>query len=678
MLILVGCVASKTEPGDLHPVQPVPPDTAGRTPGATPAPAAPSGNVGTRSAYRQIGSGEFIGRTGRLLPEITIQQVDDGTYSVNLMEVPVAQATKAILGDTLGASYSLAPDAQGTITLLTTSPLNRNDLLETFNTVLELNGLSLKLENNVYVVEAIPATVGVSRFRLSARTRPADRAVYVLPLKFISATEMIRILQPIVSPSVTMSSNRQRNILFAGGSGADIDAILDAVSTFDIDVLRDKSVSLYTLRNADPSEIASELEQVFDAYEGGALEGVVRFVPNDTLSSILIISSQPDYVARAEAWIERFESAAGQEIRRAVIYHLENRTAVDLLPVLAELLSFGPSVVTDATATGATSGAAEAEASGGQRTGAPPRVVADDVSNAIIAFGTGAEQQQIGQLITRLDQVAHQVLLEATIAEVTLNDDLDFGVRWFFETGNFNFNFTGIQSGSVQPAALIPSFNAIFATSDIRAAINALDSVTDVNIVSTPSVLVLDNREALLSVGDKVPIATQSVVSTSDPDAPIVNSITQEDTGVILKVRPRVSSSGRVILEIDQEVSDVISTVTSGIDSPTIQQRIITTTVAVDDGQSVALGGLIRDRRERSRTKVPLLGDIPVAGTLFRSTSNKDDRTELLVIITPRLIHDASQARRVTDEFRRRLSGPSRLIQAGQRTTPRTLQYIVE
>ena len=213
------------------------------------------------------------------------------------------------------------------------------------------------------------------------------------------------------------------------------------------------------------------------------------------------------------------------------------------------------------------------------------------------------------------------------------------------------------DTGAIVPTAVIPGFNAIFSNSSgVRVALNALSSVTDVNVVSSPSLLVLDNREALLNVGDKVPIATQSAVTVDDPGAPIVNSITQQDTGVILGIRPRVSSTGRIILEIQQEVSDVIETLTSGIDSPTIQQRIINTTVAVDDGQTIVLGGLIRSRESKIRAKVPILGDIPLLGALFRNTTDIDERTELVIFITPRVIRDPMAARQITEEFRDQLS----------------------
>jgi general secretion pathway protein D len=176
-------------------------------------------------------------------------------------------------------------------------------------------------------------------------------------------------------------------------------------------------------------------------------------------------------------------------------------------------------------------------------------------------------------------------------------------------------------------------------------------------VLSSPSLMVLDNRTATLQVGDQVPVVTQTAVSTIDPDAPIVNSVELRDTGVILKVTPRVNEGGRVMLDIEQEVSDVVETRTSGIDSPTIQQRKIKTSVAVDNGETIALGGLIRDKVTDGETKVPLLGDIPAIGELFRSTTQRNERTELVVLITPRVVGGADDARRITQELTDRMRG---------------------
>ena len=186
--------------------------------------------------------------------------------------------------------------------------------------------------------------------------------------------------------------------------------------------------------------------------------------------------------------------------------------------------------------------------------------------------------------------------------------------------------------------------------------INALAEVTNVNVISSPQLMVLNHQIARLQVGDQVPVAVQSATSVIDPDAPIVNSIEYRDTGVILEVVPRVNAGGLVVLEITQEVSDVVEKTSSTLNSPTIQQRQIESTVAIQSGETIALGGLIRDSRTQGETGVPLLMDIPLLGNLFKTTTDFNDRTELLVRLTPRVLQGAQDARAITEELRQRLS----------------------
>ncbi len=263
--------------------------------------------------------------------------------------------------------------------------------------------------------------------------------------------------------------------------------------------------------------------------------------------------------------------------------------------------------------------------------------------------------------LKKLDIPPLQVLIEATIAEVTLTDELRYGVRWFFQTGNSQITLSDAITGAVTPVA---GFSYFFSTTDTQAVLDALESVTDLNVISSPQLMVLDNQTASLQVGDQVPIATGQAVSITDPDAPIVNTIQLLDTGVVLNVTPRVNAGGLVIMEIEQEVSDPIVTATSGIDSPTIQQRRITSSVAIQSGETVALGGLIRDRQSKTRSGVPVLSSIPVLGALFRDTTADSSRTELLVLITPRVVRNVEDARRITDELRQRLRA---VVPLGQR-----------
>ena len=294
------------------------------------------------------------------------------------------------------------------------------------------------------------------------------------------------------------------------------------------------------------------------------------------------------------------------------------------------------------------------------------RIVADARNNALLVYATSTEFELVSAALTKLDIVPLQVFIEATIAEVTLNDTLKYGLEWFFDVGNstITFNTTGVTTSQPKPNNLIftqaPGFSYLFATSDIRVVLNALTQITDVNVISSPTLLVLDNEPARLQVGDQVPISVRSSTSVTDSDAPVVNEIEYRDTGVILDLIPRVNSSGLVVLDIIQEVSDVASSTVTGTTvtqtiSPTISQRRIASTVAVKSGETVALGGLIRDNKANTVTGVPLLSDIPVLGNLFKTTTDFQRRTELLVLLTPRVVRDSVDARTVTDELRRRL-----------------------
>ena len=282
------------------------------------------------------------------------------------------------------------------------------------------------------------------------------------------------------------------------------------------------------------------------------------------------------------------------------------------------------------------------------------RVVADDANNSLLIFASEAEYQRILLVLEEVDAQPNQVLLDAVIAEVSLDDELKFGVRWLFGENKQNGTFSNIASGSV--AQSFPGFSYFLRANDISFTLNALSSVTDVRVLSSPSLVVLDNKTAVLQVGDQVPIVTQSAKGTSTTDAPIVNNVELKDTGVILSVTPRVNDSGRVILDVEQEVSSVVETTTSGIDSPTIRQRKIKTSVVVTDGEALALGGLIQERESTGKAKVPILGDMPLLGNAFRQKTNKVARTELIIFIRPRVIRDMEEARRVTREFQRELN----------------------
>jgi general secretion pathway protein D len=303
-------------------------------------------------------------------------------------------------------------------------------------------------------------------------------------------------------------------------------------------------------------------------------------------------------------------------------------------------------------------GGLESGASGGG--GNAPRVVAHTTSNSLVIFATPSEYRLIQAAIAKLDLVPQQVMIEATIAEVTLNDSLRYGVQYFLKGNGFanvkgsSLGFDSNNTSGLQ--SLLPGFNAVLGNvTDPRVVISALDSITNVKVVSSPQVVVEDNQQALLKVGDKVPVITQQVVSTTTANAPLVNAIEFRDTGVILSVTPRVNADGTVSIDVVQEVSAVSRSADTGTLTPTISQRRIESAISVRNGQTVALGGLISEDDQGGRSGVPLLSDVPVVGELFSFNDRSRKRTELIVFITPRIIRDSNDARRVTEELMGRL-----------------------
>ncbi|MCW6509921.1 type II secretion system secretin GspD [Lichenifustis flavocetrariae] len=299
-------------------------------------------------------------------------------------------------------------------------------------------------------------------------------------------------------------------------------------------------------------------------------------------------------------------------------------------------------------------GSSPSSGGGSGQGGNAPTIVADEQNNSIIITGTRIQYERVLQILTKLDSPPIQVLLEAVIAEVTLNDELKFGVRWFLNQKHYKFSEADDATSS-NAATLLSGLNFSTTVGQIDALLNMLSSVTEVKVVSTPSLTVLDNHAAHLQIGDEVPIVKSSSTNTASNTAATVTDVEYKNTGVILSVTPRVNQNGLVLLDVEQEVSDVTNTTSSGINSPTIQQRKVSTTVIVKDGQTLALGGLVQDKKSNDRTRFPVLGDMPVIGPFMGSTTNSKTRTELMVFVRPQVIRNTVEARQVTDEFRSQL-----------------------
>ncbi len=612
-----------------------------------------SGHGGVRPGAMSRGSDHFVNSDfldSRRETKAVIVPRDGKRVEVTLVNASIAAAAQAVLGEALGKSYTVSDRLNGKITIQTTGPIPKDALLELFEAALSANEARLEQDGNV--VKVVPGSSGNRTFRLASKGVGSGASIVVAPLKYISATQMINLLAPLSEEGLDVIADKSRNLLLMTGSKKQLEAALDALNLFDVNVLAGKSIALVELNSADPESIVDELAVIFENEVGGNLEGVIEFIPNKRLGSVLVITSRSRYLPMAQKWIRELDRTASGANRYIQTYELENRDAVGVAPILNTLLSDSVSAA-----------GSDTDTDPGTASSSGSRVAADQGRNALLVKATRSEHREIRSLLQELDSSPQQVMLEATIAEVTLNDGLELGVRWFFDNGNFDFTFSDDTSGGT--GGKFPGFSAVFGSNSAAAAINALAGVTDVKIISTPTLMVLDNEEAILQIGDQVPIAIQSSTSNAGENAPTVTSIEYRDTGVILTVKPNISKNGRVVLDVTQEISTVTETQTSGIDSPTIRQRKIATNVLLNDGTTLALGGLVQESDTTTVTKVPGLGDVPVIGNIFRNKESSKERSELLVLIRPRVVNTEVDARTVTESWRAKLSGANTILRTG-------------
>ncbi|MEJ2576374.1 MAG: secretin N-terminal domain-containing protein [Gammaproteobacteria bacterium] len=444
--------------------------------------------------------------------------------------------------------------------------------------------------------------------------------------------------------------------------------------------MKGMSVAMFTPNFVDARTLGDELESLLADPENGLMAGLVRFMVIERLNGVMAITPRPEYLRQIRDWVVRLDIESGSSGRRLFIYRVQNGKSGELAEVLNQLFEedeatdglpkpklapgLEPVTLRSKPAQGDEKAPAKtpsAPASGeglALPTDSKVRIVADEPNNALLVLANAQEYRQVLNAMKQLDVVPMQVLIDVTIAEVTLSDNLEYGLEWTFDnyikTNRGNFTGTGLLdlgAGGLSPRT---GFSyALTGATGVRAVLNMLAEEGNLSVLSSPSLLVLNNQEASIQVGDQVPIATQQRQDTTDPSAPIINNVEYRDTGVLLNVTPRVNPGGLVIMEVSQEVSQVSEATALG---PTISNRSVKSNVAVQSGDTIVLGGLIQDQRDRGESGIPGLHKTPIIGPLFGTKSDNQRRTELLVLITPRAIADRNTALQATEEFRRKLN----------------------
>lgn len=673
------------------------------------------------------------------------QEAGAGNVSLDFADTDIREVVGQILGSILRVNYTIDPAVHGTATLHTVTPLARSQLLPTLQALLSETGATLVETDGLYrVLPAGGAGAAGSAGAAAGGGMPglatgnAMAGGQLLPLRYASAVDLAKVLQPYAGQDARVGVDPGSNSLIISGQPEARDALVALAQAFDINLLAGQSYALLPAPQGGAADFATALETAFRA-QGGGLTNVVRVVPMERVGSVLIIASEPQYIDEARRVYDIIQARQRETVRDWHVYYLQDSKAEDAAYVLQE--AFTPDNVTatpsgsgtsNQPSTGATPGgtssgtginAASAATGGGigssglgtgtslganaggmgaagtgtqtatasgstsgtpTQTAANPllggldsgggggtsdsnslRIIPDVQNNSVLIYATEDEEDRIDAMLRKIDIVPLQVRIDATIAEVTLNSQLQYGTQFFFRSGGINgiLNNTTETTTLVTPAAtaLSPTFPGFILSGSgaggAPIALQALQAVTTVKVLSSPELMVLDGQTAHLQVGDLVPYLTSSSQS-SVANSAVINNINYQPTGVIMNVTPRVNKSGLVTLDISQQVSAIdssITTTTTGISSPTFSEQDVSSRVTVQDGQTVGLAGLITDNLSKSNSGIPFLKDIPLIGLLAGTQNNTRVRTELLVLITPHVQYDQRDAQALTADLQDQL-----------------------
>ncbi|MFZ0065182.1 MAG: type II secretion system secretin GspD [Pseudolabrys sp.] len=670
-------------------------------------------------------------------------------YELNFENAPIASVAKTVLGDILKVGYTIDPRVQGAISLASGRPVPKSDLLFVFETALRLTGVAMVRDTVGYRLIPIGDAVAGGNLDSQAARAEAGYGISVVPLQYVSATTLIKLLDSFATKPGAVRVDSTRNMLLIQGSGAERRAAIDTALSFDVDWMRGQSVGIFPVQNSNPEPVIAELEKILDSKEGGFSQDIVKFQPIARRNAILAVTSKPGLLRTVETWIRRLDTA--DPTRVAVhVYRVKYGEARQLARVLSDIFGGGSSGSFDTgagqvapggglsktssnadrlpglsattgtqsstaggsgrdsrfgggaggfgggagglggAATGAGTGGSAASvfdarsttaSGGGQGALEGVKISADISTNSLLVYASAENYRLVEQTVRQLDQPQAQVGIDATIAEVTLNNTLSYGVQFFLQNNNLSVNniptsppgalpavtsststATGVAS-TVASAFLnraFPGFNFLIGPeSQPKVILDALHAVTDVKILSNPSLVVIDNQVATLLVGDEIPVSTGTgnvLNSATSTNNTIVNSIDYRSTGIILRVIPRVSPNGNVRLDVEQEISQATNATASTL-TPTVSQRKVKSSVSVANGQTVLLAGLIQEKNELDRGGIPLLDQIPKVGDLFSHQTKTVVRTELIIFIRPQVIRDAVDASFVAEEFRTKLRG---------------------
>jgi general secretion pathway protein D len=643
-------------------------------------------------------------------------QVTGTASGLKFEEAPLADVVSLILREIAKVDYVIHPPINGTVTLATQGEVSSDQAVLLLEAALQANGLQMARDTRgVYHIgrpEALKGIVPSLRQAGGSGPLPPGYGAIVVPLKYIGAGEMASILQPMAGPGAVVRVDPVRNLLVLVGTRTQAEGWLDIVATFDVDMLKGMSVAVFPLKHITTSEVEAALRLLSSGTAAAstappanpaaaaaasapasfAMFGALRILPIARINSVMVVTPRAAYLDEARQWIEKLDQPGGNSAEAQLfVYAVQNGNAKHLADVLNGLFGGAAGASTQAATSGVAPGlqqatatttgfssagfglsgsAAGSRAAGGstvQGSGLTSltltsglRVMADEINNAVLIYGTRGEYEKIEITLKRLDVPPTQVLIEASIIEVTLNDDLKYGLQWAFtDKARHGLNGTGVLSNVANAVggAVLGGTSAGFSYTlsnslgDVRAVLNALADKSLVKVISSPSLMVLDNYTASIAVGNQQPIQVGETITVGGN---VSNNIQYKDTGVSLTVTPSVNAGNMVTMQLSQAVTDV-GPVDAATGQRSFLQRQFASKVAVRSGETLVLGGLIRDNTTNGKNGVPGLVDIPLFGNLFGTTATNTNRTELVVLITPRVMRTTQDMREIGQELKDRM-----------------------
>lgn len=586
----------------------------------------------------------------------------NGEYSLDFVNLEIGDFISIVFKEMLGKNYVLDNSIKGEITVQTRGKVNEKHLLSIVESVLASKSAVLISSDGHY--EMLPLAkaknYSLKPELYSARNLQPGYRMVIVPVNYVNPDDLKSILESVAPGAGHLRIDKERKVVIVTGSEQEIVNVVDAVQIFDVSWLESKSIGLLPVLHVSASVMKKEIEKILvgqNKSHGIVLDTFERF------NALLVVSSHKAEIDAVKKWMDVLDVEVPTADTQLFVYDVQNRKASELADMLNGIFNDSDSIISNSgdniqTVSSndvvVTNKKISPKINTSDNSTSSLKIVADETNNAIVILAKKSEFNNIKSIIKELDVIPLQVLIEVSIVEVTLTDELSYGLEWHLRHNGISDKFDSdttldLNSGA-GIGAISPGFSFLLNGSGslVQAVFNTLASESKLNVISSPSLMALDNHTATIRVGDQQPVQVSSAKSTNNDV--LTQSIEYKSTGVLLSVTPRVNSGGLVTMELSQEVTDIGS-----IDDATGQrsflQRNINSTVAVQDGRTIILGGLITENTVNSDSGIPGVRDLPFIGGLFGKKTDAKIKRELIVLITPKVIYSHQNATQVTQEY---------------------------